>query len=235
MADLSWQLRRTKTFLPTFSVIAKAAGHKQWKKDYAFDIVLGEAKYPSGKKLFVPSTEALVILLVDNCHEKWAAMCKFWAKHGSSANLPKKRTKSERNQAKKGKTTAEDGKTGADDDDDTVGEEDEDLKAQEAEIDKLYKAKYTSQDHGKCKFGTINDEGIEFFNKIGNEISKNRKENKAAIAAFEAKYKKNLCERHNRTSEDAKKTRGKRKRAPGDGPSGPRKKATSVFIDGDSE
>ena len=153
-------------------------------------MIFFDDQFANKKKLFTASTEAILLVLVDNCYSKWWTMCDFWSKNGYRADLPDPLTKEQREQMEK------------------EGKSKEEIEA--AANNDMFDAKYTASNAGKCPYGTFSPEGLQLFNQLTEQILARRKENKAEILEFEREYRDGLCERKG-ISKDGKSTGRKRK------------------------
>jgi hypothetical protein len=156
-------------------------GYSNWKAKDAYKKQLSKAKTKGGRKLFVASTEAILITLVDNCHSKWAKMWEFWVANGIKSKIPKKKTKEEKQ------------KEGINED----------------EKDEMHDAKYTSSTSGKQTYGTFSLAGLKFFNDLTKKIANHRKDNPKEVHQFEEAYMKDLCKRHKIDDQGGKKRKRK--------------------------
>ena len=159
----------------------KVVGHDQWGVKQKHFTTMSEAKLSVGnsvsdKALFLPSTEAYAYIMLDNCSDKWEAMCKHYAAKGDwGKKLPKKVTKAARELAAK---AAKD-KENVDDDATTNGEDEKDDKDIDA-IDQLHKARCSSPDEGQQKYGSFSRAGRDEHGRILKLVKKARKDAKDA-------------------------------------------------------
>ena len=166
----------------------------------------------NGDKLFTASTEAYTYIMVDNCYDKWQAMCEYYAQKGDwRIKLPKKKTKAEKEAAAKaGKPDQDDGGSGDEDSGDT------EIDA----IDKLHKARYSSPDEGQAKYGSFSSAGRKEHSRVTQLIKvarANHGEDYLQVEVdFLKKYRANNLIFGN-TYEEQCKHRGSRKRKAGDG------------------
>jgi len=162
--------------------------------------------------LFPASTEAYIYIMVDNCHTKWHEMAKHLLKKGNfKAKLGvTKKTKAQKKKAATKKAA------GHDDDSD---DEEAPLDSEEAGIDAMFKAKYSSAENGQV-FSSFSKEGRIEHARIRKDIEEARESEKyvEVEADFLERYRAdNLI--LGKTYEEHCKLKGKnkRKRGAGDG------------------
>ena len=89
----------TNDFARFSASTGKVVGHDEWGTKQKYYTTMSEATTSpnNGDKLFTASTEAYTYIMVDNCYDKWQAMCEYYAQKGDwRIKLPKKMTKGEK-------------------------------------------------------------------------------------------------------------------------------------------
>ena len=196
------------------SPTGKVVGHDEWGTKHKYYSTMSEATTSANKddKLFTASTEAYTYIMVDNCYDKWQAMCKLYESKGDwKIKLPKKMTKAQKAAAAKaGKADQEDSGSG-----------DEDSGDREIEaIDSLHAAKYSSPDGGQAKYGSFSSAGRKEHGRIAKLIKAARADHPEEYLAVEVAFLQRFRAANKiagTTYEEQCKLRGSRKRKAGDG------------------
>jgi hypothetical protein len=159
--------------------------------------------------LFPASTEAYIYIMVDNCHTKWHEMAKLLKKRG---NFKAKLGVTKKTKAQKKKEAA----AARGDDSD---EEEAPLDCEEANIDAMFEAKYSSAENGQV-FSSFSKDGRKEHARVRKLIETARESEKYAEveADFLERYRKEFKIVGSTYAEQCKlKGKNKRKRGAGDG------------------
>ena len=204
-------------------LIVSIVGTSNWGLDTLFYVTLSMAqtKSKSPKKLINASTEAFLVVLYDNCRNKWMTQFKFRADKEKKLHAERQKPRKVVTDAKPKPLEADEEQPGHPEPDDEAYFSQARYQAIQGEKPTRVKAKYTEAESGQQEFDGWTVEGREAYLKYMKAIKKSHvegnwnKSEEGSMAWLEERCLHNLRLIHNKVgsnADDEKRLKNKRRR-----------------------